>query len=84
MTMTQTENEVRALLAKATGQDVGELCSDADLAETLGLDSLDRLTFAADLEDHFDVYFPDEQLARLHTLVDITGAIDEARGKQAA
>lgn len=80
MTVITIESEIRTLLSKATGYDVEELRSDADLTETLGLDSLDRLTLAADLEDHFDIQLPDEQLAQLHTLVDIAGAVEVARG----
>ena len=70
------EIELRKLLEEITQQDLSQVRSDADLEETLGLDSLDRLTFAAEVEDRFQLVISDERLAGLKTLSDLAGAVE--------
>lgn len=69
------ENEVREVLAKRTSWNVNGLSGDADLSDSLGLDSLDLLNFAADIELHFDIVLPDGELSDLRTLTDVAGAV---------
>ena len=68
--------ELRKLLQEITQQDLSQVRSDADLEETLGLDSLARLTFAAEVEDRFQLVISDERLAGLRTLSDLACAVE--------
>jgi acyl carrier protein len=83
MTQSYYETEIRSVLKQVIQRDISQLRGDEDLEEKLGLDSLDRLTFAAEVEDRFDLVISDERLAGLRTLSDIAVAI-EATVKEAA
>jgi acyl carrier protein len=83
MTQSYYEAEIRSVLKQVIQHDISQLRGDEDLEEKLGLDSLDRLTFAAEVEDRFDLVIPEERLAGLRTLSDIVVAI-EATVKEAA
>ena len=83
MTQSYYETEIRTVLKQVVQRDISQLRSDEDLEEKLGLDSLDRLTFAAEVEYRFDLVISDERLAGLRTLADIAGAI-AATVKEAA
>jgi acyl carrier protein len=83
MTQSYYETEIRSVLKQVIQRDISQLRGDEDLEEKLGLDSLDRLTFAAEVEDRFDLVISDERLAGLRTLSDIVVAI-EATAKEAA
>ena len=83
MTQSYYETEIRSVLKQVIQRDISQLRGDEDLEEKLGLDSLDRLTFAAEVEDRFDLVISDERLAGLRTLSDIVVAI-EATVKEAA
>ena len=83
MTQSYYEAEIRSVLKQVIQRDISQLRGDEDLEEKLGLDSLDRLTFAAEVEDRFDLVLSEERLAGLRTLSDIVVAI-EATAKEAA
>jgi acyl carrier protein len=83
MTLSYYETEIRSVLKQVVQRDISQLRGDEDLEEKLGLDSLDRLTLAAEVEDRFDLVLSEERLAGLRTLSDIVVAI-EATAKEAA
>lgn len=80
MTRTINESRLRALISTKTGGDAARLAPDDDLVAALDLDSLGGLELLADVEQRFDVYFDDAQLARPHTMARILDAIDDASG----
>ena len=55
MKRTEIEMVVRSSLEKLTDLDLSEVASDADLGETIGLDSLGKLELLTDVEDRFDL-----------------------------
>jgi acyl carrier protein len=83
MTLSYYETEIRSVLKQVVQRDISQLRGDEDLEEKLGLDSLDRLTLAAEVEDRFDLVISEERLTGLRTLSDIAVAI-EATVKEAA
>jgi acyl carrier protein len=52
-----------------------ELIADANLSEDLGLDSLDVMQVLFDLEECFDIEFPNDAAAQLQTLADIVSYV---------
>jgi acyl carrier protein len=52
-----------------------ELIAAANLSEDLGLDSLDVMHVLLDLEECFDIEFPNDAAARLQTLADVASYV---------
>ena len=70
------EPELRKVVAKMSNQDVSTLDHDDDLIVALGMDSLDGLRLVAAVEQHFGVYFPDEQISSLRTFRRLHASLD--------
>lgn len=69
--MAATDAVVRRLVDLAVarfGDRARTLRPDDDLFETLGIDSLQALDLASDLEEAFDVEIPDYELQGVNTL----------------
>lgn len=73
--------EIRRVAVAALERD-GELGPDDDLVEALQLDSLTRLTLIVAIEDRFRVALPDDELARVRTLAELSRLV--ARLQQGA
>lgn len=63
------------------GIDPDRVVGDADLANDIGLDSLDTVELSLGLEKHFDVEIADEDLEGVRTVSD---AVDLVTGKVVA
>lgn len=63
------------------GIDAARIVPDADLANDIGLDSLDTVELSLGLEKHFDVEIADEDLEDVRTVAD---AVDLVTGKVVA
>lgn len=62
--------------AKMTAADID---SSTSLREDLGIDSLNLVTLAADLEDELKVSIDDDVLGRIQTIGDLFKAIENAQ-----
>jgi acyl carrier protein len=76
MSAATREAWLRALVTRISGNSAEETGVDADLQETVGLDSLGRLEVLAAIEDEFDFFFEDNDLLRATTLARMLEAID--------
>ena len=72
----RVETELRKVVARMSNQDVSTLEYDDDLIAALGMDSLDGLRLVAAVEQHFGVYFPDEQISSLRTFHRLHDSLD--------
>jgi acyl carrier protein len=61
---------VYAVIAKCFGVDRKQLTAKTSLHEDLGIDSVDLLALAIDLEEEFDVVVTDQALYRIRTIGD--------------
>lgn len=76
MTADETEIWLRDLVTRISGKTAAETDLEADLSETVGLDSLGRLEVLAEIEDEFDFFFDDNDLINATTLSRMLDAID--------
>ncbi len=51
--------------------------------DDVGMDSLEKLSVAMDLEDHFDLFIPDEDVAMFTNIQDIVNYLELAIAKKA-
>lgn len=66
---------ITAELAKLSDDESGPITPETRLREDLGLNSLDAVDLALELEDKLDVEVPDEQLATFQKVSDVVTAI---------
>lgn len=57
-----------------------EVVPEANLADDLGVDSLDRVEFIMDLEERFDIEIPDEDAEQFKTIQDVYNYINKTKG----
>jgi len=67
----QVMDEIRRIAAAELRRE-GRVDPDEDLVEALQLDSLTRLTLVVAIEDRFRVALPDDELARVRTLAELS------------
>ncbi len=77
--MNEREQQVRAVLAEVSRQELTAVRLDDDLVRVLGLDSLAALRLLAAVEKRFGVRFPDERLAEFRTLRQLCDFIAQAQ-----
>lgn len=70
-----TLTAITELAAKQFGRDVGSIDADAGV-DQLGIDSLGFLEFMFELEDHFGIAIPQDDVAAVRTLRELTAVID--------
>jgi acyl carrier protein len=78
------ESDLRALLSRKLNMDLSGVELEASLNDALGIDSLTGLEVMVHVEEHFDVYFSDEQLSRSSTLANILAVLDETTSRWAS
>lgn len=74
-----TYETVREIIMENLGVDESELTEDTNLVEGLGIDSLDMVELAMELEDEFDMEIEDEEMEQLQTVKDIVEYIENAK-----
>ena len=77
-----TRDEIRAVIITELGNiapdmDVTALKPDADLRETLDIDSMDFLNFISALHQRLGIDIPERDYPKLFTLADATGYIEQ-------
>ncbi len=71
--MTQDTNEIFAAIKEqlaSRGIDEAKIRPEANLQKDLGLDSLDAVEMASDLEERFGIEIPDTELENVQTVGD--------------
>lgn len=62
---------VKNVVSDRTGFHPDEINLDSNFVENLGVDSLEALEIAMDLEDEFDIEIYDKDLENMHTVSDM-------------
>lgn len=83
MRNTLNTDAVYAVIARCFGVDPKQLTAKTSLQEDMGIDSLDLLALAIDLEEEFDVVVTGHDLNRIRTIGDtmvfMAGAVELRR-----
>lgn len=69
--MNTTAERVKARIAYMAGCKVDQVADQQNLANDLGLDSLDRYELTMEIEDEFNIDIPDEDAAPLNTVGEV-------------
>jgi acyl carrier protein len=67
-----------ALIAKQKSIPSENITLQSTLVEDLGLDSLDRVSIAFDLEEKYDIEIPENKLEQIKTVQDMVSGIEQA------
>lgn len=73
-----TTDTVYAVVARCFGVPRKQLTANTSLVEDLGVDSIDLLSLAVELEEEFDVVITDQALCRIRTIGDTVPCIANA------
>lgn len=71
------EQEVKQILSRLTGLDIGEIGDSADVFNDLGIDSLKIIEIATEIERTYKVAVKDSELVKLRTVKDAVGFLRE-------
>ena len=71
-----TLEKVKEIIANQLSVDVKKLSESTNIAEDLGVDSLDLVEILMAIEDEFSVSIPDEAIPSLKTIKDAADYID--------
>jgi acyl carrier protein len=71
---------VIALLTQRLGMPPETVTPTAELADDLGVDSVDSVEFTLALEHEFNVSLPDEVITKVRTVQDVTDLVRERTG----
>ncbi len=74
-----TFDGVQKLVFDLCAGNIEDIKPESRLVDDLGLDSLDAVTLAVDLESYFEIEVPDEEFERLKTVADVVRYVDEHR-----
>lgn len=76
--MNEIAQDCIALIAKQKSIPAEEVTLDSALAADLGLDSLDRVSIAFDLEEKYEIEIPENKLDQIKTVQDMVSGIEQA------
>ncbi|HEX4067012.1 MAG TPA: acyl carrier protein [Acidobacteriaceae bacterium] len=76
--MNEIAQECIALIAKQKSIPPESITLRSVLVEDLGLDSLDRVSIAFDLEEKYEIEIPESQLDQIKTVQDMVSGIEQA------
>ncbi|MGB7134488.1 MAG: acyl carrier protein [Acidobacteriaceae bacterium] len=82
--MNDVAQECIALIAKQKSIPPGTITLDSVLVEDLGLDSLDRVSIAFDLEEKYEIEIPESRLEEIRTVQDMVSGIERAVAQKSA
>ncbi len=71
---------LRRILVEELGIDYADITDDSTLAEDLGLDSLELVNLAIELENVFDITVPDSSVTANMTVGQVADKIRELKG----
>jgi acyl carrier protein len=76
--MNEIAQECIALIAKQKSIPPESITLESVLVEDLGLDSLDRVSIAFDLEEKYEIEIPESKLDQIKTVQDMVSGIEQA------
>lgn len=84
MTTMTTEARVIQLLARMLNRPAEQLKPDVNLAQELGIDSVDLLGLVSGIEEEFDLVFPGDGslIAQVKTIRELVALVDETLAGQ--
>ena len=71
------EQEVKLILSRLTGLDVGEISDTANVVDDLGIDSLKIIEIDTEIERTYKVAVKDSELGKLRTVKDAVSFLRE-------
>jgi acyl carrier protein len=78
--MDDTSVRIRKVLTESMGIDYSGITDDATLTNDLGLDSIELIQFAMELEDEFNIEIDDSQVTANMTVGQVADKIRELQG----
>merc|ERR1719326_2175931 len=75
VSMDETEDKVKSIIAEQLGVESSAVTPDASFTEDLGADSLDAVELIMAIEEAFDIEIPDEEAEGMTTPADCVTAI---------
>lgn len=72
--------KVKEAIVETLGVDEDKITAEADLAEDLGIDSLDAVELVMSLEEEFDIKIDNEELKNMKKVSDVVVCIEKAVG----
>ena len=72
--------KVKEAIVETLRIDEDKITAEADLAEDLGIDSLDAVELVMSLEEEFDIKIDNEELKNMKKVSDIVACIEKAVG----
>jgi len=82
--MNDVAQECIALIAKQKSIPPETITMESALVEDLGLDSLDRVSIAFDLEEKYEIEIPESRLDQIRTVEDIVAGVEQAVAQKSA
>jgi acyl carrier protein len=79
-----SERRVKQILTSRLGIPTEDIRLEAELADDLGMDSLDAVELSIALERQFAIAISDEQVAKLRTVADIIHLVQRLIGERGA
>jgi len=80
--MQDLENEIKAIIAEVTEQDIAGITPDAKFFEDLGMDSMMALEIMAAMEKKYRITISEEKLPLMRTLKDTVAIVKEHTDKK--
>lgn len=71
--------KIRQIVAEQLGKDESEITMETSFNEDLGADSLDLFQIISELEEEFDMEFPQEQLESIVTIGDAVRHVQSSK-----
>ena len=72
--------KVKEAIVETLGVDEDKITAEADLAEDLGIDSLDAVELVMSLEEEFDIKIDNEELKNMKKVSDVVACIEKTVG----
>lgn len=72
--------KIKEAIVETLGVDEDKITVEADLAEDLGIDSLDAVELVMSLEEEFDIKIDNEELKNMKKVSDVVSCIEKAVG----
>ena len=73
--MSTIEDRVKKVVAEQLGCDVESIKLDSSFVDDLGADSLDTVELVMALEEEFDIFFNQEEIAEIDTPAKVMNAV---------
>lgn len=84
MTAEEIRKTVKDVIANVTGVPAGDIPDNASFSDDLDLDSLSLLEVGVDVDYHFKLGLPEEELQGLQTIDDVVALVQQHTEKKEA